>query len=337
MSSVRALAKQATPRRVAHALFARHASDRRRTRGSREGSIDGYVVRLYTCSWLAALTVGTVAATTRATVVSGLLVGVATAVCVRLLLVRAGFARLRVARWRRARRLERTTARAAATLRRCVAGTTDRTRLLRAVVRASDGPTAEAFESLRNRAELAGVESALETTARTTESSAFADCCRALCGPDTTLPTRLDALDVARRRGRIERVVAVVATTLRTRTRPRTRNRQTESCERFLDAVAANLRAGATLSDAVGHATMEGGYDALAPELDRLAGGLAVDGPRATQRAFEQFAASVDAPAASRTLRRVAVALACDCSPEVAVGGVTDATTPTSVGERQRS
>ncbi|WP_153952357.1 type II secretion system F family protein [Halosegnis longus] len=336
MGSVRALAQQAYPRRVAHALFARHASDWRRARRSRGESIERYVVRLYAGAWLAALAVGTVAGAIRGGVLSGLLVGVATVAGVRLLLVRAGFARLRLARWRRARRLERALPRASATLRRCVAGTTDRSRLLEAVASAEEGPTAEAFASLRHRAELEGTESALEATARTTGSPAFADCCRALCGPEQTLPARLDALDVTRERGRVGRFVEAMARTLRTRTRPRTRRRQTGECEQFLDAVTANLRAGATLSDAVGRAAT-GEHDALAREFDRLAGGVAVDGPRATRRAFEQFAARVDAPTASRDLRRVAAALACDCPPAVAVGGVSDATTTTSVGERQRS
>lgn len=336
MDSVRALARQARPKRVAHALFSRHASDWRRARSSRTERVDGYVVRLYTWAWLAALAVGTATAATRPTVRSGLLVGLATVVGVRLLLVRVGFARLRFARWRRDRRLDHAMPHAAATLRRCVAGTTDRERLFGAVVRTSDGPTAQAFASLRDRATLEGAGSALESTARTTRSSAFADCCRALCGPEETLPARLDALDTTRERGEIEKFAEGVATTLRTRTRPRTRRRQTAECERFLDAVAADLRAGATLAASVEHAA-DGEYDAFAPELDRLAGGVAVDGPRATRHAFEQSADAVDAPPARRHLRRVAAALACDCSPEVAVGGVTDAITPTSVEKRQRS
>lgn len=343
MDSVRALARQVRLRRVAHALFARHASERRQqarwfTRSGRSGSFETYVVRLYLGAWVAALAIGGVAGTTRATLLGGIVVGVATVVGVRLLLVRAGFARLRVARWRRRRALDRATPHATATFRRCVAGTTDRRQLLDAVGTATDGPAAEAFGSLRRRAELEGVEAALRATARATPSPAFARLCRALCGPDDELATRLDALDTSQK-PRSE--LLQFMTTLRTGTRPRTRRRQAAQCEALVAAIETNLRAGATLSRAVERAAASE-YDALATEIDRLAGGVAVGTPAAIPLAFEQLATEVAAPSARRELRRVAAALACDCSPMTAVGGVNDdsvgdGTTATSVGERQHS
>ncbi|MDZ7747205.1 MAG: hypothetical protein U5K28_12195 [Halobacteriales archaeon] len=322
MDSVRALAGQLAPWQIAHALFARHAGERQRrqfARSGRSGSVERYIVRLYLGAWVTAITVGVGAGATRSTPLSGLAVGLAIVVGVRLLFVRGGLARLRFGEWRRGRTLDRSTPHAAATLRRCVAGTTDRTRLLAAGAGATDGQTARTFASLGRRAELEDVETALRATARTTPSPAFTVLCRALCGPEETLPARLADLETTQEQDGIERVLESAWTTLRTRTRPRTRRRQAEECEAFLGAVAGELRAGATLSSAVERAaTVE--YDALVPAFDRLAAGAAVGTPTATRIVFEEFAEAIAAPATRRELRRVAAALACDCPPVAAIG-----------------
>ena len=352
MESVRRLARQMRPRRVARALFARHArTDHRRAatwfaQSGRAGSFERYVVRLYLAAWVAALVAGAVAAATRTTPLRAVVAGGAAVGIVRLLAVQAGIARLRVARRRRRRALDRATPHAIATLRRCVAGTTDRQRLLAAVATATDEPAATAFDRLARRAELEGVESALRATARATPSPAFVALCRALCGPETGLASRLDALDVTpQRRGRIGRLIAAGRATLRTRTRPLTRRRRGEQCEAFLDSVTAELRAGVPLSRAAERAASTDEFDAIRPAIERFAASLAVGTPTATRLAFEQFAATIPAPERRRELRRVAAALACDCPPTAAVAGPRSRAddepsgdpAATAPGERQRS
>ena len=134
MESARRLARQVRPRRVAHALFARHArTDHRRAatwfaQSGHAGSFERYVVRLYLVAWVTALVAGAVAAATRTTPLRAVVAGGAAVGIVRLLAVQAGIARLRVACWRRRHALDRATPHAVVTLRRCVAGTTDRRR-----------------------------------------------------------------------------------------------------------------------------------------------------------------------------------------------------------------
>ncbi|PSP39971.1 hypothetical protein BRC71_00645 [Halobacteriales archaeon QH_7_65_31] len=352
MESVRRLARQVRPRRVAHALFARHARrDHRRAatwfaQSGHAGSFERYVVRLYLAAWVTALVSGAIATATRTTPLRAVVAGGATVGVVRLLAVQVGMTRLWVARWRTRRELDRATPHAVVTLRRCVAGTTDRRRLLAAVATATDGPATTAFSQLHQRTELEGVESALRATARATPSPAFAALCRALCGPETGLAGRLDALDVTpQRRGRIGRLIAAMGATLRTGTRPLTRRQRGEQCEAFLDAVAAELRAGVPLSRAAGRAATTGEFDAIRPAIERFAASLAVGTPTATRLAFEQFAAAISAPESRHELRRVAAALACDCPPTAAIAGprsraddeTREATAATAPGERQRS